>query len=723
MSVERSGKSATNNLQIVDEFQDDDEYEEEAGEAGEAPGEDGTDSAKAGKLAGWFKSLFKKEKAGKSSSKRSSTSSSRNASTTQLAPQKAPSPASSKPTSPSGEALRSPTPPAHPPPPASFRSKSQHSLAQASANGTSATSPRFAPGKVSPTGEPQEPSTPTTNAAPAAGGDAVLVSPASRSKSMSLKSELNRLRQSPLQHSKSFTELSQKARIIPKRGNEVLIVSPSAPPRMQRTEWSLRDYAVVEKMYKGYASSVYKAFCKRSGELVCLKAYDMAALCELNRFQIYREVQLHGKLAHANVIGLYGAFQVDSQVVMVQEFADGGDLFTLLHRYGGRMPERQAVEMVLQPCLKVLMYLHEQGILHRDLKPENILFARNMTFKLCDFGLAIDLRDERAVTRAGTLEYMAPEVLECPFKSRPIDNKENERLHYTAAVDSWAVGVLAYELLVGRPPFEAPEREGVEECIRKQVPRYPFGLSELARSFIATALQKDPEQRPTVQEMLSHPFIAGAKPAPAPRAATVVATAAAHPQQLLRPAGSAINAAAAASAVAQATSPGGAAAAAASALPAVSPKGGAAKAASRAIAAAGGMDDDDLGVGAMANRMKSYTAGKAIAISHQALQANRHVHLPHVEHDNNTRAAVAAAAAGGAAGGAGASASGSVHPHPPGSIHRDRPISPLAAEALQQQQGGGPPKLAALNPKLAATLGVGAPGGMVGRTVSVSRIM
>eukprot|EP00198_Chlamydomonas_reinhardtii_P002274 XP_001691610.1 WNK protein kinase [Chlamydomonas reinhardtii] len=512
-SVEKSGKSATNGLQIVDEFQDDDEYEEEEDAGGdERPGEEnGPDSAKAGKLAGWFKSLFKKDKAGKPSSKRSSASSSRNASTTQHAPQKAPSPAPSKPLSPSGDALKSPTPPAHPPPPASFRSKSQHSLAHASPNGTSATSPRFAPGKVSPTGEPQEPSTPTANGAPAAGGDAVLVSPASRSKSMSLKSELNRLRQSPLQHSKSFTELSQKARIIPKRGNEVLIVSPTVPPRMQRAEWSLRDYAVVEKMYK-----------------------------------------LHGKLAHGNVIGLYGAFQVDSQVVMVQEFADGGDLFTLLHS-----------------LTFAALWLGVVGILHRDLKPENILFTRNMTFKLCDFGLAIDLRDERAVTRAGTLEYMAPEVLECPFKSRPIDNKDNERLHYTAAVDSWAVGVLAYELLVGRPPFEAPEREGVEDCIRKQ--------------------------------------------------------------------------------------------------------GGAAKAASRAIAAAGGMDDDDLGVGALANRMKSYTAGKAIAISHQALQANRHVHLPH---------------------------------------------------AMQQQGGGGgAPKLAALNPKLAATLGVGAAAGLVGRTASVSRIM
>ena len=263
---------------------------------------------------------------------------------------------------------------------------------------------------------------------------------------------------------------------------------------------------------------------------------------------------------------------------------------------------------------------------------------------------------------------------------------------------------------------------------RPQVPRYPFGLSELARGFIATALQKDPELRPTMQEMLAHPFISGGKPAPAPapRPATVVASAVAaahhhhpHPQQQLRAAGSAINAAAAASAVAQVTSPGGG-----HALPAVTPKGGAAKAASRAIAAAGGMDDDDLGVGALANRMKSYTAGKAIAISHQALQANRHVHLPHVEHDNTTRAAAASAAAAAGPSGAHGSAGGGGGPHAPGSIHRDRPISPLAAEAMQQQGGGGgAPKLAALNPKLAATLGVGAAAGLVGRTASVSRIM
>lgn len=121
---------------------------------------------------------------------------------------------------------------------------------------------------------------------------------------------------------------------------------------------------------------------------------------------------------------------------MVQEYAAGGNLLDLLQRYGGRLSEHVTVQMVLEPFLRVLQvwpggwgagvqvcghastcsriplthsrsccartqYLHTRGIIHRDIKPENILFSKGMTLKLADFGLAIDLRRERAVTRAG----------------------------------------------------------------------------------------------------------------------------------------------------------------------------------------------------------------------------------------------------------------------------------------------------------------------------------
>ncbi|GLI58679.1 hypothetical protein VaNZ11_000422 [Volvox africanus] len=287
-----------------------------------------------------------------------------------------------------------------------------------------------------------------------------------------------------------------------------LVVSPNLPPRMQRSQWRLSDYALGDKLYTGYASTVYKAVCRASGEVVVLKIYHLMSVCDLYKYQIYREVRVHSSLCHENIVHLYAAFQEGDKVILVQEYADGSDLFTLLHKYGGRLTERLAVQLVLEPFLRVLQYLHSRAIIHRDIKPENILFNKAMCLKLGDFGLAIDLREERAVTRAGTLDYMAPEVLRCPFKSRPEENKENDRLHYSARVDAWAVGVLTYELLVGFPPFFDQSRTSTEDRIVHSMPAFPAGMSDEARAFISSALSKHANERPTVLEMLHHPWIA-----------------------------------------------------------------------------------------------------------------------------------------------------------------------------------------------------------------------
>eukprot|EP00879_Flechtneria_rotunda_P011148 GHRR01011646.1.p1 GENE.GHRR01011646.1~~GHRR01011646.1.p1 ORF type:complete len:223 (+),score=63.45 GHRR01011646.1:1077-1745(+) len=163
--------------------------------------------------------------------------------------------------------------------------------------------------------------------------------------------------------------------------------------------------------------------------------------------------------------------------------------------------------MVVHPLLNCLVYLHSKGITHRDIKPENILFDSEGVLKLADFGLAINMTEEHAVTRAGTLHYMAPEVVKNPLKDHPDDFKAEARFHYNAVVDSWAAGCLAYELIVGFPPFMAETQQQVVANINHMEVKYPKKMSEECIDFIKLALQRHPENRATTQELIKHPWI------------------------------------------------------------------------------------------------------------------------------------------------------------------------------------------------------------------------
>jgi len=124
-----------------------------------------------------------------------------------------------------------------------------------------------------------------------------------------------------------------------------------------------------------------------------------------------------------------------------------------------------------------------------------------------DFGLSIDITQERPVTRVGTLDYMAPEVVVCPDKVHPNDHKEKTHLHYTYLVDAWAVGVLAYELTVGRAPFDAGHKRGTIDNILHAQPRFPGWISDSARHFVSWSLTKDAAKRPGIQQLAEHPWI------------------------------------------------------------------------------------------------------------------------------------------------------------------------------------------------------------------------
>lgn len=154
------------------------------------------------------------------------------------------------------------------------------------------------------------------------------------------------------------------------------------------------------------------------------------------------EVRLARQISHPSVCRVHDIGEVDGRAFLSMEYIDGEDLASLLRRIG-RLPPEKAYELAQQLCAG-LSELHEAGLLHRDLKPANLMIDGQGRLKLADFGLAA-IRDELRVHEYGdgTPAYMAPEQLD----GREVSQRS----------DIYALGVVLYELLSGRHPYEARE--------------------------------------------------------------------------------------------------------------------------------------------------------------------------------------------------------------------------------------------------------------------------
>ncbi|GAX79937.1 hypothetical protein CEUSTIGMA_g7377.t1 [Chlamydomonas eustigma] len=301
-----------------------------------------------------------------------------------------------------------------------------------------------------------------------------------------------------------FQQLVGFASVLPR----LVALSERCPAAMRHRDlWTINEFALVKEIGNGAVSSVYYALCKRSCLKVAIKIYNKSKLTKLNLRQVEREISIHSSMNHPHIVDFYAAFEDAGFIYLVLEYAEGGDLFDAVKRKGGRLSESSVVQQVLHPYLTALLYMHKRRIVHRDIKPENTVFTREQVLKVTDFGLAVNANEERPVTRLGTLDYMAPEVLKCPDKYLPSDNKERSDLAYDEAVDAWAMGVLAYELIVGRPPFGMADREGTMKAIATMRQSIPDWVTEGARSFISLALDKSPGTRSTIAHLLQHPWI------------------------------------------------------------------------------------------------------------------------------------------------------------------------------------------------------------------------
>ncbi|EIE26639.1 Pkinase-domain-containing protein [Coccomyxa subellipsoidea C-169] len=283
-----------------------------------------------------------------------------------------------------------------------------------------------------------------------------------------------------------------------------LLVSSCCPKGLRNSvAWSLSDFRLQRKIGGGQNSTVYQAVHCSSKTAVALKVYTKCTLTAVTRRQVQREIEIQGRLHHDHIAKLYGAFEDEQSLVLILEFAARGDLLRHISR-SGPLTGAWLVDSVLRPTLLALEYLHQQGIVFRDLKPENLLVVSGAV-KLADFGTAIDVRLERPLSRLGTLNYMAPEVLRCTDRECP-------DLTYGVSADVWALGAMLYELLLGRTPFHHSDvLVTVQRIVEREVEMAGSSVSAAAQDFILQCLRKEPHQRPSITDLLRHPWMEAAE--------------------------------------------------------------------------------------------------------------------------------------------------------------------------------------------------------------------
>jgi tRNA A-37 threonylcarbamoyl transferase component Bud32 len=255
---------------------------------------------------------------------------------------------------------------------------------------------------------------------------------------------------------------------------------------------SFGKFEIENELGQGAMGRVYKALDPVLDRHVALKTISPALLNSeeaLKRFQ--REAKSAARLQHPNIVTIYEVGQVEGTHYIAMEYVEGMELGEALTP-ADRLSLEQKVRMAVDVC-RGLDFAHRMGVIHRDVKPANIRLTRDGTVKILDFGIAkslrgTDLTDPNLTQQGlvlGTPSYLSPELV------------QGDRADHHA--DMWAMGVILYEMLAGRRPFEAPTITGLIHRIVAEPParldaealRLPEGLVAAA----ARALDKDRSRR------------------------------------------------------------------------------------------------------------------------------------------------------------------------------------------------------------------------------------
>ena len=244
-------------------------------------------------------------------------------------------------------------------------------------------------------------------------------------------------------------------------------------------------YEILEVIGTGGMAVVYKARCNRLNRLVAIKALKQElSQDEEFRRRFYAESQAVAMLSHPNIVSVYDVAHSDGLDYIVMELIDGITLKQYMEQKG-QLNWREALHFATQ-IAKALEHAHSRGIVHRDIKPHNIMILKDGSVKVADFGIARISSAQNTLTREalGSVHYISPE--------------QAKGAHVDARSDLYSLGVVMYEMLTGRPPFDGdtPVSVAIQHINATPVlprelnPNIPLGLEQITMHAMTADLNK-----------------------------------------------------------------------------------------------------------------------------------------------------------------------------------------------------------------------------------------